>query len=93
MVSLFLDEYPKLLLAVREAIAKQDSKALERAAHTLKGSVGNFTELGAFETAQKLEAAGRAGILAGAEEFCRSLELEMELLKPALEVLGKQVTK
>src|SRR5712691_8641718 len=42
MVGLFLQDYPRLLAAMREAAARGDAKSLERAAHTLKGAVSNF---------------------------------------------------
>ena len=55
MVDLFLDSYHKLLSEIREAIARRDINMLERAAHTFKGSVSNFSAHKAFELALKLE--------------------------------------
>jgi HPt (histidine-containing phosphotransfer) domain-containing protein len=63
-----------MLEDIREALQKRDAKALEIAAHSLKGSVGNFFSQGARETAQQLESRGRSGDLAGAEELVRLLE-------------------
>ena len=34
---LFLEEYPVLLLEIRQAVAAQDAEALQRAAHSLMG--------------------------------------------------------
>ena len=39
---LFLDEYPMLINEIRSAAAVMDASALERAAHSMKGSVSNF---------------------------------------------------
>ena len=85
----FLEEYPKLLSEIREAIARDDSTALMHAAHTLKGSVGIFAANIAFEAALKLETMGRAEDLANAEEAYAALEEELKRLKPALEAFGK----
>lgn len=56
------------------ALQKRDTKALENAAHSLKGSVGNFFSQGARDTAQRLEPLGRSGDLTGAEGLVRLLE-------------------
>jgi HPt (histidine-containing phosphotransfer) domain-containing protein len=90
MTQLFLEEGPKLLAAVREAVARQDAKALEFAAHALKGSVGNFSAPRAFQAALKLEMMGRQGDLAGAQEAYQLLNGQIERLQPALEALMKQ---
>lgn len=55
IVALFSDEAPRLLSEIRESITHCDSKALERAAHSLKGSVGSFGAQGAFDAALRLE--------------------------------------
>ena len=88
MVKLFLDECPRLLSTIREAVASRDPKAVEYAAHALKGSVGNFSAQPAFEAALKLEMMGRQGDLTHVEEASRGLEEALERLKPELTVLG-----
>ena len=42
LVGLFLNEIPELLTDLRKAVKAGDANAIERAAHKLKGSVGNF---------------------------------------------------
>jgi two-component system sensor histidine kinase/response regulator len=74
LAELFLQSCPKMLEDIREASQKRDAKALEIAAHSLRGSVGNFFSQGARETAQQLESLGRSGEIAGAEELVRLLE-------------------
>jgi HPt (histidine-containing phosphotransfer) domain-containing protein len=73
--------------ALREAVSQRDAGGVERAAHSLKGCVGNFAALGAIEAAAALENLGRAGDLAGAEHAYALLEVEIERLKPALKSL------
>ncbi|MGA7853819.1 MAG: Hpt domain-containing protein [Candidatus Acidiferrales bacterium] len=74
LADLFIQSCPKMLEDIRDAVQKQDAKALERAAHSLKGCVGNFFSKGARETAQQLEFVGKSGDLAGAAELAHLLE-------------------
>ncbi|MBZ5542911.1 MAG: PAS domain S-box protein [Acidobacteriia bacterium] len=91
MVELFIADCPSRLRAIREAIARGDSKSLESAAHALKGSVGNFLAKRAQEAAWKLEVLGRQADLGRAEEAFRTLEAEIEQLNPALKKLASKV--
>ncbi|MHB8655160.1 MAG: response regulator [Terriglobia bacterium] len=84
IAEMFLKDCPKLMEEIRAAIAQADAGKLEHAAHSLKGSVGNFGLRGAYETLLRLEAMGRADDLAQAEDGFRTLEEQIELLKPAL---------
>jgi len=77
LAGIFLQECPKMLDEIRAALAAADAKALEIAAHTLKGSVGNFAMPGPWETAQRLELLAQSGQLAGAPEIFRALEQQI----------------
>ncbi len=92
LAGLFLQDSPKLQNEIQSAFRRQDPQALERAAHTLKGSVSNFCAKGVFEAALDLETSAHRGDLAAADKAFRSLEKELAVLKPALETLGKQLT-
>jgi CheY-like chemotaxis protein/HPt (histidine-containing phosphotransfer) domain-containing protein len=85
LVMIFLQDCPRLVGAVREAVARGDAKALERAAHTLKGTLSNFAASAAIAVALRLEQMGREGNLAQAGEACAALEAEIERLKPLFE--------
>ncbi|MDP1889483.1 MAG: Hpt domain-containing protein [Gemmatimonadaceae bacterium] len=84
MAALFLSECPRQLDAVRQAVAAADAKALEQAAHLLRGSVGNFVATEATAAAARLEAFGRTGDLTQAASALRTLESAIERLTPAL---------
>ena len=84
---LFLEDAPRLLADIRNAISRADAKALEHSAHTLKGSVGNFGARLAFDAALALEQMGRQGDFARAHESFALLEQQVNLLGPALETL------
>ncbi len=87
IVALFLDEAPRLRSEIRASITRRDAKALERAAHTLKGAVGNFGARSASEAALRLEVMGRDGDFAKAAEACVELEKEIARLERALAAL------
>ena len=84
MAAVFLREVPVLMTDLHQAVAAADARATERAAHKLKGCVGNFTARPAFEAASKLEALGRDGSLSEAEPAYVELEREIQRLKSAV---------
>ncbi len=84
LVKIFEDELPRLLAALRQAAAEGDARALERAAHTLKGTLSSLAAPAATAAARQLELVGRAGDLARAREACAALEREIARLKPLL---------
>jgi two-component system sensor histidine kinase/response regulator len=85
LVNLFREESPRMLAAVRDAVARKDSDTLERAAHSLKGSVATFAAPDAFDAALNLERLGRAKEFTGTEDACAVLTKEIERLNAALE--------
>ena len=90
VASLFFEDTPRLLAEVRHAITRGDGKALERSAHTLKGSISNFGARVASEVALNLEQMGRQGDFTRAAELFGQLEEQIALLIPALEALLRE---
>ncbi|HLY61474.1 MAG TPA: Hpt domain-containing protein [Terriglobia bacterium] len=66
--------------AQRYEIAHGDSRALEFAAHPLKGSVGDFAAEAPLAAALRLETMGRQGELEDSKVVFQSLEIEIENL-------------
>jgi PAS domain S-box-containing protein len=91
MAELFLNNSPKLLEEMRRAVERRDAAALERAAHTLKGSVANFGAREPFEAAEKLEQAALQGDFSSALNAFRELEASLGQLRPMLETYRKEV--
>jgi len=87
LTRIFLADYPKQLAEIKTAIQVADAERLRRAAHALKGSVGNFAAKSAFATASKLETLGKAGNLDGAQGAYAALEGEMSQLTRELQKL------
>ena len=58
VVDIFVNDYPGMLNAIREAIKTKDADSLKRNAHTLKGMSKNFQMEEAAKTALNLEEMG-----------------------------------
>jgi two-component system, sensor histidine kinase and response regulator len=84
LCQIFLEESPKLLRQLQQAVAEGNSDGVMRAAHSLKGESGY---LGADETSQaarQLEEMGRNKDLSGASATVASLEREITNLHSQL---------
>jgi HPt (histidine-containing phosphotransfer) domain-containing protein len=90
VAGIFIEDTPKLLSDIRTAISRADGKALERAAHTLKSSVGNFGAKAAVDAAFQLEQMGRRGDFAHAESMAGALEQQIIQVFSALDALMKE---
>ena len=90
LVAIFLQDYPRQLERLRRALGEGDAAGVARAAHSLKGAAGNLAAEGVVAVARRLEALGKAGELAGAEEVLGQLEAEMALLKTYAETADFQ---
>jgi PAS domain S-box-containing protein len=80
------DETPRLLVAVRDAVDREDAEQLRRSAHTLKGALLFLGPTNAADLALRLERVGGSGDLSPARETLNQFESE---LKPLDEVLDK----
>ena len=85
IIEIFLEDFPKQMKEIQEGIDKGDAHVVERAAHSLKGSVANFAAKRAHEAAYRLEVLGREVNLGEANEALADLEKEIEGLKGALD--------
>lgn len=91
MVQLFLEEYPKSLAKIREALSQQDSQSVAYAANALRGALGNFAAASAISVTLRLEQMGRQGDLSQAQEATTSLEDSLSRLRSALTSLNLQL--
>ncbi|HXM22415.1 MAG TPA: response regulator [Terriglobales bacterium] len=91
IAGLFLKDSPKLIVEIRMALTQGDSQALDHAAHSLKGAVGNFAAPAAYQAASRLETMGRDCDLTHAEEAFQNLKTEIENLMPSLQGLANKV--
>jgi two-component system, sensor histidine kinase and response regulator len=84
VVALFLDDCPKLIEQMREAIQESDPGGLQKAAHTLKGSVSNFGASLAVQAALDLETMGKTGDICGAAGALEVLEKGIDRIREEL---------
>jgi HPt (histidine-containing phosphotransfer) domain-containing protein len=84
IIDLFMTHYDEYLAQLQEAIFKQDAHALEHAAHSLKGAVGNFGKGKAFAAAYKLERIANEKELTEATGAFEELKKEFERLQVAM---------
>ncbi|HEY5233682.1 MAG TPA: Hpt domain-containing protein, partial [Verrucomicrobiae bacterium] len=88
VVGLFLNsDAPRLIADLGDAAAKRDAKALQAAAHGLKGLLGELRAERAAEMARSLEASGHSGDLTELDARVAPLISEMEKLKRQLQKL------
>lgn len=86
---LFLEDFPKQMRALWQAIELRDGKSIERIAHSLKGAIGSFAAQPAYEAALRLEGLGRQNEFARARQGCLDLENEVAKLTVALSSLAR----
>ena len=77
IVELFLADCPERLMELHEALMHQDCTALGRAAHRLKGALGNISANNALAAVRRVETSARAGDVHAATEALARLEDEL----------------
>ncbi|HEV2379156.1 MAG TPA: response regulator [Terriglobia bacterium] len=87
----FMAECPVLMTSIERALAERNAKALEMAAHTLKGMAGTLSASQALAGALNLEKFAHGKEIAKANLAFRDLEPDIERLKLVLATLGEEV--
>lgn len=93
IVSVFIEDYPRGLSEIRDAVARKDSRTIERAAHGLRGAISIFHAKAAVEAALRLEEMGRMGNMIHAVEALSVLEIDLAGLKLALSAVTEGNTR
>ncbi|NNL31562.1 MAG: response regulator, partial [Gemmatimonadetes bacterium] len=88
LVEVFEADRPNLMGGVEAALQASDPRALERAAHTIKGAVAVFGAEPARSRAERLEVLGRNGDMTGAPEIYDELETWVTRLEADLKALA-----
>lgn len=89
MAALFLEDCPRRMSEIRDAIQRQDAALLASAAHTLKGAAGNFSATLTVDVTRKLEQIGQRGDLSQASALLGELEAALAQLTPTLSSLSQ----
>ncbi len=85
LIDTYLEDAPKQLAAMREAVAADDPAALVRPAHTLKSNSRNLGATALAELSRELESMGEATSLERARDLVDRTETEFGRVRSALE--------
>ena len=90
IAQLFLSDSERMLREIANAVSARDAKALDRAAHTLKGCVSNFGAQRLYDASLALERMARSGDLTNIEPAYQTVDAELSQLEDDLRVLMAQ---
>lgn len=76
VLKLFMDEVPRRIHRVRQALDAGDATAVQRAAHSLKGSAGNIGAHRLYEISRQLDDTAKARDLAALAPLVGTLGAE-----------------
>ncbi|MEE8452259.1 MAG: PAS domain-containing protein [Thermoguttaceae bacterium] len=85
IIEALLQETPRLMASIRQAITDGDAEALRIAAHALKGAVRYLGADRAYQQALEIEQMGRNGNLEDASAALPTLQAEVSQMTPLLE--------
>ena len=91
LLTIFKDEFPRHLQALREAVISGDGKFVAVAAHTLKGMLLNLAAGQAAAAAGRLEQMGFSGEASGFQEAFLAFERDAMTLLPRLDACMAEV--
>jgi HPt (histidine-containing phosphotransfer) domain-containing protein len=91
LTDIFWENFPDLIAQMRSALADRDLHTLTYAAHTLKGSVGNFAAKRALTLIAELETMGATQNFSQATRTMDALEAELARLRTALSSLREEL--
>ena len=92
LIELFLELGPSMFKDIKESVEKNSADSLQKSAHTLKGSVGNFAAEDTFEASLRLETMGRNKDLTGASEALIILENSLNRLFDELSAIKNDLS-
>lgn len=84
LLELFEADWEGLIEVIRQSIDSGDGKALEQAAHRLKGNLRNFYASSAAEIAQSLESSGNSGSFGNKQDLKKMADDLREEIKRLL---------
>lgn len=91
LLSIFKEDFPRHLQALREAAESGDMKNLSAVCHTLKGMLSSMSACRAAAAAAELEQLGRTGESTSVRAAMQLFESEVSELLPRLDVCLAEV--
>ena len=90
VLTLFLNEVPKKIEALRAAAAAGDAMVAQRTAHSLKGSSGNIGARALHDVCRRLDDDAKNGDLSGVQTLLDQLNAEYEKVEKEIRrLLGR----
>jgi len=93
IINLFVDEAPRLMDTMRDALRQGNMTVLERAAHSLKGAASNLSATLTAAAALRLERNAKNGDVESSRASLANLEGAVDRLLPALAEVCQGVSK
>jgi len=93
LLTIFKEEFPLQLRALREAVEAKDADRVAAAAHTLRGMLSNLAASQAAAAAARLEQMGRNKETSGFQEAFGVFENDASKLLPQLDACMAEVRK
>jgi HPt (histidine-containing phosphotransfer) domain-containing protein len=90
VVDLFVSDYPRMMVDIRQAFKTGDTDALIRTAHSLKGMLSLFNAQAAAQKTIKLQELGKQGEFSKIENEIEALSGELSMLKSTLQELVEE---
>ena len=91
LLTIFKEEFPRYLQALRAAVESGDGKLVTVAAHTLKGMLLNLAASQAAAAVGRLEQLGRSGETLGFQDALAAFERDATSLLPQLDACMAEV--
>jgi HPt (histidine-containing phosphotransfer) domain-containing protein len=85
LLAIFKQDYPRLLLSLKEGVLRSEMKRIQASSHALRGMLSNLAMARAADAAANLEKLGRNGERAGLKDALALLEQELSDLIPAVD--------
>jgi HPt (histidine-containing phosphotransfer) domain-containing protein len=89
VLELFLEDVPGRIERLRAGWQGGDAVAVQRAAHSLKGSAGNIGATGLLEVCRQLDELGRSGDLSNAAPLVSALDAQFARVQAEIALLIK----
>jgi len=90
LAELFIEDSQKLMNNIMGAIKEKDADKLRKYAHTIKGSVSNFSAQAAYDAAFELENMGRNSEMDKAEQAFEALKDKIQQAREAMQMLMEE---
>jgi len=90
LIGIFKEEFPRLLQALQQSVAREDAKQVEVTSHALKGMLSGLSVTRAAAIAARLEQMGREGKTSGLTEALALFESEVADLLPELDACAEE---